>query len=393
MSKWEMVKLSEITELITKGTTPTTIGFSFQDEGINFVKIESISENGEFILDKFDHISYECDEKLRRSRLQEYDILFSIAGALGRSAIVTKEILPANTNQALAIIRLKNSNVLPKYVQVSLKSNAIFKQFQKQKQGVAQLNLSLKNIGDLVIPLPPLETQKQIAKTLDTTAELLTIRKQQLAELNNLIKSIFYDMFGDPVMNKKGWKRALLGELLDDIRYGTSVPPVFSDEGYCFIRATNIKFGRIIDNDIKYISEEEAGKISKCRLQGGELIIVRSGVNTGDTCVITGKYVGQYAGYDLIITPNQKVINSIYLNELINTNYIEYIIKPLTRRAAQPHLNAEQIKKLPIILPSLKLQTRFTEIVTKIEEQKALVQKAIDETQYLFDGLMSEYFE
>jgi type I restriction enzyme S subunit len=85
-------------------------------------------------------------------------------------------------------------------------------------------------------------------------------------------------------------------------------------------------------------------------------------------------------------------LNSIFLNELFNTTYLEEIVKPLTRRAAQPHLNAEQTKKLPIILPSLELQSRFAEIVTKIEEQKALAQKAINESQYLFDSLMSEYF-
>ena len=144
---------------------------------------------------------------------------------------------------------------------------------------------------------------------------------------------------------------------------------------------------------MKFISKNEADKISKCMLHDGDLIIVRSGVNTGDTCVISGRYVGQYAGYDLIITPNQNCINSLYLNELINTNYMTKFVKPLTRRAAQPHLNAEQIKKLPIIIPPIELQNQFASIVTKIEAQKTLVKKAIDETQYLFDCLMSEYFE
>ena len=74
-----MARLGDIATVITKGTTPTTLGFSFQDEGINFVKIESVSENGTFISEKFDHISDECHKNLKRSQLQENDILFSIA--------------------------------------------------------------------------------------------------------------------------------------------------------------------------------------------------------------------------------------------------------------------------------------------------------------------------
>ena len=87
-----MVRLGDIATVITKGTTPTSIGFDFQNEGVNFVKIESVDENGHFICEKFDHISDECHKKLKRSQLQENDILFSIAGAIGRTTIVTKNI-------------------------------------------------------------------------------------------------------------------------------------------------------------------------------------------------------------------------------------------------------------------------------------------------------------
>ena len=101
------IKLGDIATVITKGTTPTSIGFNFEENGINFIKIESIDENGTFLPDKFSHINSKCNGKLKRSQLQENDILFSIAGVIGRTAIITKDILPANTNQAVAIIRLR----------------------------------------------------------------------------------------------------------------------------------------------------------------------------------------------------------------------------------------------------------------------------------------------
>ena len=83
----DLIRLGDITSKITKGTTPTSVGYDFVESGINFVKVESISENGEFIEDKFAHISSECNNKLSRSQLEENDILFSIAGAIGLSLI------------------------------------------------------------------------------------------------------------------------------------------------------------------------------------------------------------------------------------------------------------------------------------------------------------------
>ena len=147
------IKLGDIATVITKGTTPTSLGFNFVEDGINFVKIESINEDGTFIPEKFAHINFECNEKLKRSQLQENDVLFSIAGAIGRTAIVTKDILPANTNQALAIIRIPIGKIDYRFLIYALQSDAVIEQSNKQKQGVAQLNLSLQNINDFEIPL------------------------------------------------------------------------------------------------------------------------------------------------------------------------------------------------------------------------------------------------
>jgi len=162
-SVWEFVELSDEVELITKGTTPTSLGFSFVDSGINFVKIESILENGNMDVNKFAHIDEKCDEKLSRSRLKNNDILFSIAGALGRTSIVSEDILPANTNQAIAIIRIKNeSRLLVKYVYLILRSFIIQSQIEFLKIGIAQSNLSLAQINKFQIPLPPQKIQEQI---------------------------------------------------------------------------------------------------------------------------------------------------------------------------------------------------------------------------------------
>jgi len=143
--RWSITTLGEITEVITKGTTPTSVGFDFVDRGVNFVKVEAIGLNGQFLRDKFAHIDENCHAALRRSQLALGDILYSIAGALGRTARVTTDILPANTNQALAIIRLQRSrDILPDFVLYALSPSLVRDQIEKQRGGVAQQNLSLR---------------------------------------------------------------------------------------------------------------------------------------------------------------------------------------------------------------------------------------------------------
>jgi type I restriction enzyme M protein len=175
--KWEKVKLKEISDKVTKGTTPTTNGFAFQESGINFIKIESIDDGGHFIKEKFAHINQECNESLKRSQLKENDVLFSIAGALGRVALVDSSILPANTNQALAIISPK-SELDPKYLEQVLRSNLIQDQIFGLKVGVAQSNLSLAQISNFEIPFPPLATQKQIVEKIEAERALVEASKK-----------------------------------------------------------------------------------------------------------------------------------------------------------------------------------------------------------------------
>lgn len=175
--EWEKVKLGEISDRVTKGTTPTTNGFQFQESGINFIKIESIDDGGYFIREKFAHINQECNESLKRSQLKENDILFSIAGALGRVALVNSSVLPANTNQALAIISPKKE-LDSKYLEQVLRSDLIQNQIFGLKVGVAQSNLSLAQVSGFEIPLPSLEIQKQIVEKIESERTLVESAKK-----------------------------------------------------------------------------------------------------------------------------------------------------------------------------------------------------------------------
>ena len=98
--------------------------------------------------------------------------------------------------------------------------------------------------------------------------------KKASKKYDDFIKARFIEMFGDPVADTKNWGQTLLKEHLESIKYGTSTPPIFTDDGYAFIRATNIKNGKIVANDMKYIPQEEADRLEKFKLSGGEIIFL-----------------------------------------------------------------------------------------------------------------------
>ena len=187
---WEKKKLGDIAVLITKGTTPT----NFNDGNINFIKVESII-NSKINLSKCMSISENTHFSiLSRSILKENDILFAIAGSLGISCIVNKEILPANTNQALAIIRLSN-NVNINYIFWTLNSN-IMKKYIKISHSIgAQPNLNLKQLNDFILPYPCLEEQTKIADFLSAFDRKLENQKTQLEHWKQIKKGLLQQMF------------------------------------------------------------------------------------------------------------------------------------------------------------------------------------------------------
>ncbi|MHB8089836.1 MAG: restriction endonuclease subunit S, partial [Anaerolineaceae bacterium] len=152
--EWDDGTIADLCHTITKGTTPTTLGHNFSEKGINFIKAESMTDTGDFIWEKFAKIGFDTHNILNRSILQEGDVLCSIAGTIGRLAIVTKEILPANTNQAIAIIRANHQKCFPEFIYFFLKSP----QFKAIMDGkivhAVQPNLSLGEIGNTPIKIP-----------------------------------------------------------------------------------------------------------------------------------------------------------------------------------------------------------------------------------------------
>lgn len=196
IGKYKKVKLKDLCSLITKGTTPTTYGHSFIKNGINFFKIENIDEDGHIIINQSKCISNKAHNLLKRSKLAEGDIIFSIAGALGRVATIKKEHLPGNINQAIAIIRLKFNNTINKrYLEFYLKSNIVIQQIIENRRGVAQLNLNLWQVGNLEILVPPISIQKKFAKIVEQVEKLKLKQKKSKEKIDEVSNSLMQKAF------------------------------------------------------------------------------------------------------------------------------------------------------------------------------------------------------
>ncbi|ERT43704.1 MULTISPECIES: restriction endonuclease subunit S [Fusobacterium] len=202
-NSWVWVRLGDISEKISKGTTPRGDD-GYTEEGVNFLRVENIGNNNSINLSNIKYISEKTHNGfLKRSILEEKDILISIAGTLGRTAIVKKEDLPANINQAISFVRLiDNNKVLENFIVFYLNSPTIKAILLSQVKVTAIPNLTLEIISDIKFPLPPLEEQQEIVRILDEVLE----NENKVKELLELEERI--DILEKSILNK-----AFKGEL------------------------------------------------------------------------------------------------------------------------------------------------------------------------------------
>ena len=276
----------------------------------------------------------------------------------------------------ITVIEAKPDRILPELLPFIIQNDDLFDFAVGKSAGSLSPRVKWEHLKNYEFELPDMEKQKELAELLWAMDNTKKSYQKLIAATDELVKSQFMELFGDPVTNTQGREVRPFKDFMLDIRYGTSQPPTFNELGeFKFIRATNIKAGRITENGMLRISADEAAKIEKCRLNGNEIIIVRSGANTGDTCVVTDEYRDQYAGYDIIVTLNLEIANPVFFNELMNTHYMQAIIKPLTVRAAQPHINSEQVQNLPMLVVPLQEQEQFATFVRQSDKSKLLISR------------------
>jgi restriction endonuclease S subunit len=375
---WEWKKLDDITELITKGTTPTTNGYKFQNSGINFLKIENIV-NGEIDLSTIEmFISEEAHQSQKRSQLQENDVLFSIAGTIGDTAIVKKEHLPMNTNQAIALIRPKEilNSFFLKYSLVS-----IISQNTKDKQrGGAIKNISLGDIKDLMYPLPPLEEQKRIVSKLDTLFEKIdksiSLHQKNIDEANVFMASVLNDVFVELETNKT----ISLKEITSKIGSGSTPSggqKAYKTEGISLIRSMNVHDNGFRTKGLAFIDNDQAKKLDNVTVQENDVLLNITGASVARCCMVDKAYLPARVNQHVsIIRLNETMLPSFLHYYLISPSVKQELLFSSSGGATREAITKSMLEAFQVPFVSLSAQQKVVayldEISQKLEKIKQL---------------------
>jgi len=385
---WTKKFVQDYASLVTKGTTPTSIGLNFTDSGILFVKIESIVNNK---IDKnmCAFISSDTNLALSRSVLKENDILVSIAGALGRCAKVGNDILPANTNQALAIIRLDDETICIDYVFKYLQSEMIYKQISEISVQGAQANLSLENIKFLVIYLPTdITEQRRIAAVLSDTDALIAAMEKLIAKKCAIKKGTMQELltgkrrlsgFSDEWVEKK---ISDFGVVVTGATPSTSVAEYWNGN-IPWVTPTDISVAKDIFTTERMITE--CGLSAIRELPTNTLLI---------TCIAS---IGKNTILKSIGASNQQ-INAIIPKANYNVDFLYYLFEInksyLLGKAGQTATNiiskqdfSEFIFTVPCSLPE---QIAIASILSDMDAEIDMLTAKLNKLRNIKQGMMSE---
>ena len=245
------------------------------------------------------------------------------------------------------------------------------------------------------INLPDLDEQRMIARIFKRIDELTIKRKEQIEALNELVKSRFIELFGDPVDNEMQWPTKSLEEACRVIVDCPHSTPNYTSQntGFMCIRTSIVKKNYIIWDDIEFISEEEYNKrIQRKKPEKGDVIYTREGAILGIAAVIDKECnvaLGQRA---MLLSPDANQCNSIFLCNAMNCD--SFLANALKGQSgsASPHINVGDIKAFKMIMPPIKLQQQFAAFVAQVDKSKFVVQKSLQELETLKKSLMQEYF-
>ena len=271
--------------------------------------------------------------------------------------------------------------------------------FERHNRAVTIPSLTKIDLLKVKMLVPPKPTQLSIVSELDKLNELIQIKKEQLKDYDALAQSIFYEMFGDPVENEKGWEVKKLGELCSKI--GSGATPrggneSYKDEGISLIRSLNVYNNEFRRKDLAYIDDEQAAALSNVTLLENDVLLNITGASVARCCIVPSDLLPARVNQHVcIIRPLDNVLVPIFLNKVL-TN-ISYQIRLLTlarsKGATREALPKSVVDSLLVPLPPLSLQQSFAHKIEQIEQQKAAIQKTITDLETLLAARMQYWFD
>lgn len=386
---WETKKLGEVCKLFTDGDWIESKDQS--NKGIRLIQTGNIG-CGEFN-DKADHYRYISEETFIRLNCTEIyagDILISrLPDPIGRSCIIPRMPHRMITAVDCTIVRPKNI-INPNFLVYYTNSRQYQDEINRYVTGAVRKRISRKNLFKIPIPVPPLSEQERIVAELDLLSDVIAKKREQLKQLDTLAQSIFYDMFGDPITNEKGWETKKLGEISTSQIGITYKPEDVSDNeiGTIVLRSGNIQNNSLCFNDIIRVNKDiredkyvKDGDILMCSRNGSSQLV-------GKVAMITK--LKERMTYGAFMT----VIRSDYQPFLFAFFKSPAFRSQLTtaKTATINQITIRMLEDIQVILPPLTIQQEFASKIEAIDKQKELIKQSLSEVQQLFDSRMDYYF-
>ena len=380
-----MVRLGDICE-IQSGGTPARSNCNYWEGGtIPWVKISDIkgkhlNKTEEFI----------TESGLRSSSAKIFPkgtILYTIFATLGETCILD---IDAATNQAIAGLTIKSNNISQKYLYyylLSLKSTV-----NNLGRGVAQNNINMGILRNISVPLPSFDEQCHIAIVLDKVSVLLTKCRQQLDKLDELVKSRFIEMFGDPVENPHGFRKVALSELAE-IKIGPFGSLLHKEDyiegGHPLLNPSHIVDGKVAPDSKLTISDKKYDELEAYHLHTGDVVMGRRG-EMGRCAVVPSE--GFLCGTGSLLIRTKGEVTADYIQKIISFPSFRKTIEDMAVGQTMPNLNVPIVSKFQIIKPPIEVQKNYYKFVAQTDKSKLAIQKSLEKLEILKKALMQEYF-
>ena len=383
----EIRTLGEICNIVSGGT-PSRSKAEFWNKGtIPWIKIGDIK--GKYVNESEEFITQKGIDGSSAKLLTKGTVLYTIFATLGEVSVLG---IDACTNQAIAGIVIKDVSKLDTYyLYYYLKSKKAY--VNSVGRGVAQNNINMSILRGFEVPLPGLFKQKEIVDILDKVSRIIDNREQELQKLDDLIKARFVEMFGTLNSPSQEFTKATLKELCNKITDGK--------HGGCKVEKGTERYfigaREIYDDEVHYdtapeINVDEFEKdYKRCNIEIGDFLIVNTGATIGKSAITTDERTEHTLLQKSValLKVKKELLNPVFLKWCYRINIQMYIVESAS---AQPNLLLSKINSTVIYVPDIELQNQFADFVHQVDKSKVAVQKALEETQVLFDSLMQQYF-
>lgn len=329
---------------------------------------------------------FEAENK--RTNIEPGDLLMTIVGTIGRVAIVPDNLTGICVQRSVAVLKPKPETVYNRFLMYYLQNMCPY--LEQESRGVAQKGIYLKQLNNLTVILPPLDEQREIAAVLDKVSDLIAKRRQQLDKLDELVKSRFVELFGDPVSNSYGLPEATLPDL-GEFGRGVSKHRPRND-----IKLLGGKYPLIQTGDVA-----NAGLyITSYGSTYSELGLKQSKMwDKGTLCITIAANIAKTAILEFDACFPDSVVGFI-ANERTNNIFVHYwfsffqaILESQAPESAQKNINLKILSELKVIVPEKRKQDEFASFVKLTDKSKLAVQQGLQELEILKKSLMQEYFE